>query len=104
MRLPLRFPLGLVDVAGESMAPTLGAGDTVLVRWGARPRAGSVVVARWPGHGDVLVVKRALRYEGELWWLEGDNAGASEDSRVRGGVPASALRGRVLLRVRRRHG
>lgn len=97
----MRLPLGLVDVAGDSMVPTLDAGDTVLVRWGARPRIGRVVVAEWPRHPGVLVVKRVARQDGARWWLEGDNPGASEDSRVLGAVPPAAVRGRVLVRVRR---
>ena len=83
------------------MSPALGAGDVVLVRWGARPRAGQVVVASWPDHPGVLVVKRAVREVPGGWWLEGDNPAASDDSRERGPVPASGVRGRVLLRLRR---
>jgi len=99
--LPAPPRLGLVDVAGDSMAPHLLAGDVVLVRWGAPVRSGSVVVAEWPGHGGVLIVKRAVRQAGGGWWLEGDNPAASDDSREHGPVPAAAVKGRVLLRVRR---
>lgn len=102
LSVPPLLPVGLVDVAGNSMAPTLLAGDTVLVHWGAAPRVGRIVVAGWPAHPGVMVVKRVLRHEGDLWWLSGDNPSESEDSRAHGGVPKEAVRGRVLLRVRRR--
>ena len=47
-----------------------------------------------------LGIKRlgAVQPSGELW-LEGDNPAGSTDSREFGAVPASALRGRVLLRL-----
>jgi len=98
---PRQRGLGLVDVEGTSMAPTLAAGDTVLVRWGARPRPGRVVVAVWPAHPEVLVVKRVARRDARGWWLTGDDPATSEDSRALGAVPADAVRARVLLRWRR---
>jgi phage repressor protein C with HTH and peptisase S24 domain len=88
--------LGLVRVAGASMAPALGEGDLLLVRWGSQPRAGQVVLARWPG--SVLACKRATRREGSGWWLLGDNPEQSEDSRQRG---AGEVVARVVLRLRR---
>jgi phage repressor protein C with HTH and peptisase S24 domain len=75
------------------MRPSLRDGARVLVRWGAPARAGAVVVASFPGRPDVLVVKRAVRPEGALWWVEGDDPQASDDSRARG--PAQVL-GRVV--------
>jgi nickel-type superoxide dismutase maturation protease len=91
--------LGLVTVAGASMSPALESGDVLLVRWGAHGvRSGQVVVARWPDH-PALVCKRAVRRSEAGWWLLGDNASGSDDSRQRG--PTSEVLGRVLLRVRR---
>lgn len=83
------------------MAPALREGDVVLVRWGAPPRAGAVVVASFPDAPGVLVVKRVDRLDRDGVWLVGDNAGASDDSRGRGAVPLDAVRGRVLFRWRR---
>lgn len=91
-----------VLVEGPSMLPTLHAGDCLLVRRPRRVRAGSVVVARFPARPDLLVVKRAVRPEGDLWWVEGDNPAVTDDSRRYG--PAEVL-GVVVLRywpVRRR--
>jgi nickel-type superoxide dismutase maturation protease len=90
---------GRVMVDGLSMIPELAPGDHLLVRWGAPFGVGDIVVARRPDRPDLLVVKRAVRHEGEEWWLEGDNAGASDDSRVFGTVHADAVVGRVVART-----
>lgn len=84
-----------VLVGGPSMLPTLQPGDCLLVRRPRRVRAGSVVVARFPTRPDLLVVKRAVRPEGDLWWVEGDNPAVTDDSRRYG--PADVL-GVVVLR------
>ena len=84
-----------VLVEGPSMLPTLHPGDCLLVRRPRRVRAGSVVVARFPSRPDLLVVKRAVRPVGELWWVEGDNPAVTDDSRRYG--PAEVL-GVVALR------
>src|SRR3954452_5412393 len=99
--IAVRYPLRRVLVEGPSMAPALRHGDQVMVWWGRRPRprAGAVVLAELPGERG-LGIKRvsAVESTGELW-LEGDNPAGSTDSRQFGAVPASALRGRVLLRL-----
>ena len=84
-----------VLVQGPSMLPTLSPGDCLLVRPGARVRPGQVVVARFASRPGLLVVKRAVRPVGDRWWVEGDNAAATDDSRRYG--PAEVL-GRVWLR------
>ncbi len=78
-----------VLVSGPSMLPTLRDGDCLLVRRRSRARAGSVVVARFPSRPDLLVVKRAVRPDGDLWWVEGDNPEVTDDSRRYG--PAEVL-------------
>jgi phage repressor protein C with HTH and peptisase S24 domain len=85
--------VSLLRVSGASMRPSLRDGARVLVRWGAPARAGSMVVASFPARPDVLVVKRAVRPDGDRWWVEGDDPAASDDSRVHG--PADVL-GRVV--------
>lgn len=84
-----------VLVEGDSMLPALRPGDCLLVRPGAQVRPGDVVVARFPSRPELLVVKRAVRPVGDLWWVEGDNATATDDSRTYG--PA-AVQSRVVLR------
>jgi len=78
------------------MAPTLRAGDALLVRRGGRAvRAGDVVVARFRARPELLVVKRAVRATGEGWEVTGDNALATDDSRTYG---AAEVVGRVVAR------
>jgi signal peptidase I len=69
-----------VAVRGPSMSPALSDGDVVLLRLGARARSGDVVLVRWPGRSGQLSVKRAVRPEGEGWWVRGDNPFGSTDS------------------------
>lgn len=77
-------PIGLYRVVGDSMLPTYRPGDVLLgYRW-RRARVGDVVVARL----DLAVIKRVVRIVPDGYWLEGDNADASTDSRSFGAVPA----------------
>ncbi len=76
------------------MVPALHDGDALLVRRTRRIRAGQVVVVRFPGVPGPSV-KRAVRPEGDGWWVLGDNPFGSTDSRELG--PAQVV-GRVLLR------
>jgi signal peptidase I len=87
---------GFVVVRGRSMRPTLRDGDRLLVRHGAPPRAGDLVVVRLPD--GVLAVKRAtLRRDGG-WWVERDNPVEGVDSWQVGAIPD----GDVLAVVRSR--
>jgi phage repressor protein C with HTH and peptisase S24 domain len=81
-------------VREPSMVPTLRDGDAILVRRTQRVRPGEVVVVRF-GEGSDLYVKRAVRPVPGGWWVVGDNAHASTDSRQLG---AARVVGRVLLR------
>ena len=86
-------------VRGPSMAPALRHGDAVLVRraggTGHRIRAGDVVVARFRGRPDLLVVKRAIRPQDGGWWVRSDNALVADDSRAYG---VADVVGRVVWR------
>ena len=93
----MRWPLVRVLVAGPSMVPTLRSGDAVVVRRGARVRAGDVVLGRFPDGPGPLVVKRAVRPHDGGWWVEGDNPYGSDDSRRYG---AAVVEGRVVWRYR----
>jgi phage repressor protein C with HTH and peptisase S24 domain len=76
--------LGLAIVRGRSMLPTLHDGDRLLVRYGAVPRPGDLVVVRLPadvsGAPRPLAVKRAAREEPAGWWVERDNPAEGVDS------------------------
>jgi nickel-type superoxide dismutase maturation protease len=85
------------------MVPALRDGDFVLARRvrADRVRPGDVVVARHPRRADgLLVVKRAVRRTGGGWWLEGDNAFVTSDSREFGAVPDGLILARAVLRLR----
>jgi Peptidase S24-like len=107
-RWPLRWPLWRVAVAERSMEPALRPGDWLLAWRGFRrrhpplARAGQLVIARYPGPTDILLVKRAVREQPGGWWLESDNpAAGAVDSRSFGPVPPELIEGRVLLRYHR---
>jgi inner membrane protease subunit 1 len=89
------------------MAPTLRGEDLILaVR--AAPRRGSVAVVEHPARPGFEVVKRVTGLPGDVvggrrlgpdeYWVAGDAAGSSTDSRMFGPVAGSGLRGVVLLR------
>jgi nickel-type superoxide dismutase maturation protease len=92
-----------VQVAGDSMLPTLVPGDRLLVlrfvhRRGLRP--GRIVTVRDPraeAEGRVLI-KRIAALEAEGATLVGDNPAASTDSRTFGPVPVTSITGTVLYR------
>jgi len=96
-----RSGLGRVVVSGSSMEPTLANGDRLLVRWGAAPRPGSVVVVEWLGRPGVLMVKRAVRREANGWWIEGDGESLGNDSRSFGAISAEEILATVLFRYGR---
>lgn len=84
------------------MAPTLAAGDRLLVRYAAPVRPGAVVLARFPD--GTLAVKRATerrttRTGGAGWWLLSDDPGVGVDSRHRGPVPDAEVLAVVVARV-----
>ena len=89
-------------VKGDSMRPALGPGDRLLVRYGARPEPGAVVLARFAD--GTLAVKRvayaATTASGRPgWFLLSDNADTGVDSRHRGPVPDPDVLAAVRLRV-----
>lgn len=85
-----------VAVRGPSMSPTLSDGDIVLARFGRPPRAGDVVLVRWPARPGQLSVKRAVRPVNEGWWVAGDNGFGSTDSRTLGPAQVQAV---VAVRI-----
>jgi SOS-response transcriptional repressor LexA len=73
------------------MTPTLLPGDLVLVRHGAPVRPGAVVLARFRGRPELLVIKRAVRPAPDGWLLASDNARAGADSRQHGVAEVDAV-------------
>jgi nickel-type superoxide dismutase maturation protease len=89
--------LDTVEVHGRSMAPSLLAGDRLLV---ARlpPRVGSVVLAPDPREPSRELIKRIASVDGLGVSLRGDNPIASTDARAFGALPPSRVRWRAVLR------
>jgi nickel-type superoxide dismutase maturation protease len=94
--------VGRYEVSGDSMLPALSPGDWLLVDRGAYrsapPRAGDLVIADDPRTTSRALVKRVASIDDEGVWLEGDNPGASTDSRHFGPIALTGLRGRVVFR------
>jgi signal peptidase I len=88
---------GLAVVRGRSMEPTLLDGDRLLVRHGATPQAGDVVVVRLPD--GVLAVKRAAFRHEDGWWVERDNPREGVDSWLVGAIADGDLLAVVRARV-----
>ncbi|MCA1220593.1 nickel-type superoxide dismutase maturation protease [Streptomyces sp. 8L] len=97
-----RVPLGIAEVTGPSMYPTLKHGDQLLVQYKAPVKAGDVAVLKHPLQQDLLIVKRLVERRGGGWWVLGDNPAAEGDSRLFGTVPDELLLARVLGRYRPR--
>jgi|1186.fasta_scaffold189002_2 signal peptidase I len=104
-------------LTGSSMEPTLHCarpgtaclGDhadrVVAVRYAlSSPASGDLVAVRVPARASdvcgvspgAVLIKRIVRIHGSRYFLEGDNRGASCDSRAWGPVSRSALIGRIV--------
>lgn len=97
----LSRPVATVVVAGDSMLPTYAAGDWLVATRAGRIAPGQVVVIERESRPGILLIKRVVRAEGQKWWVEGDNASASDDSRSFGPVDACEIVGRIRFRYRR---
>lgn len=103
----LRWKPSRVLIEGGSMAPTLAPGDWALTIPLRRPKTGDVVVAEHPGRPGYEMVKRLIAGPGDRvgdralgpneWWVEGDFAAASTDSRQFGPVRKDGLKAKVVL-------
>jgi hypothetical protein len=88
---------GLAVVRGRSMQPTLRDGDRLLVRHGASPQVGRLVVVRLPD--GVVAVKRATGRRDGGWWVERDNPAEGVDSWQVGAIPEADVLAVVACRV-----
>jgi hypothetical protein len=85
------------------MLPTLRPGDRLLVRHGAVPSPGDLVLVRLPardgGPPGPLAVKRAARRDEGGWWVERDSPAEGVDSWLVGAVPDQDVVAVVTARV-----
>lgn len=87
-----------IRIVGDSMLPTLAAGQFVLVDEQRTPVAGELAVARHPFEPDLLVVKRVGTIEPDgRFVLVSDNAEAGTDSRSWGPIDPQAVEGTVTM-------
>jgi signal peptidase I len=104
----LRWRPFRVEVRGDSMRPTLEPGDWAIAVATSSVGRGAVVVVEHPDRPGYEMVKRVVALPGDLapdgrvldadtFWVEGDAADASTDSRTFGPVDRSSVRGRVRL-------
>lgn len=95
---PLLFlPLLKFTVREESMLPTLAPGDTVLVWRFGSPKVGDIVVLNPEGLSAMgPVIKRVGKIRNDRYFLVGDNAAKSTDSRQFGWVERKEIIGRVI--------
>ena len=89
----------LLRIDGASMAPTLKAGDRVLITRHRMPAPGDVVVTWHPTASGRRLIKRLITIDASGLWIEGDNPDASTDSRQLGALPLNLLIGVVVARV-----
>src|SRR3954452_7712819 len=89
--------LGVAVVRGRSMTPTLNDGDRLLVRYGARPRAGAVAVVRFAD--GVVAVKRLDHRSSDGWWVGRDNALEGRDSWSGGTIAEDGVLALVVVRL-----
>jgi nickel-type superoxide dismutase maturation protease len=103
----VRWRPSRVAIEGGSMAPTLAPGDFALAVPLRHPEVGDVVVVEHPHRPGYEMVKRIAAAPGQRvsertlepgeWWVEGDFADASTDSRTFGPVSREALKAKVVL-------
>lgn len=88
-------------VQGESMLPALKDGDLVLINPYAEPQTGDIVLARHPFKKSVQIIKRIREISPEgSYFLVGDNAGESTDSRSFGAIRAKDILGKAVSRLK----
>ena len=95
--------LSYFTVKEQSMEPWVREGDFVVVNrmsyLFSKPRVGHVVVARHPKKPSMLLLKRIVREQKDRYWLEGDCASKSTDSRHFGWLKRDFLIGKVIHRT-----
>lgn len=95
----MRF--GKAVVRGLSMAPNLGYGDEVLIKYTDDIAVGDVIVFRRDGQNDI---KRVAAIEAEGIYVLGDNPMASLDSRNYGHIKLERVLGKAVFKLKPKWG
>lgn len=81
------------------MSPTFSSGDVIfinrLIYLFSKPKKGDIIAVYDPRDGKVLI-KRIIKIEDTKYFIQGDNANASTDSRVFGMIERRAIVGKVM--------
>ena len=82
------------------MLPVLADGEEVLVNEGSPVREGDLVIARHPFKSGVVMAKRITGIDANgKYFLVGDNADESTDSRTFGPVSIEYINGKITARM-----
>ncbi len=88
-------------IEGDSMFPALKDGDLVLINPYADLCVGDIVLAQHPFKQSVKIIKRIAEISSdEKYFLVGDNAPESTDSRTFGAVSVKNILGKAMCRVK----
>lgn len=94
--------LGIVQIEGHSMLPTLSPGQLVLVSslpyLFSNPRIGDIVVFTHPKE-NILYIKRLKKIIDEKYFVVGDNHVDSHDSREFGFIERKDIVGKVIKKL-----
>jgi nickel-type superoxide dismutase maturation protease len=90
----------IFTIEGESMYPALNAGERVLIKPRAEIRVGDIVLANHPFKSNVSIIKRVAQIlDDGRFFLIGDNALESTDSRSFGALRPDDVLGRATCRI-----
>jgi nickel-type superoxide dismutase maturation protease len=88
-------------IEGDSMLPALKDGDYVLINPSADYRAGDIVLAQHPFKQSIKIIKRVREITPEgRYFLVGDNAPESTDSRSFGALAAKDILGKAESKMK----
>lgn len=91
-------------VEGDSMLPTLKSGDYVMIdpyAAAADLKCGDIALARHPFKQSVRIIKRVREISAEgKYYLVGDNAAESTDSRSFGAISPADILGKAVCRLK----
>ncbi len=88
----------VIRVVGPSMQPTYAPGERVLgcrfLLWFNNIKPGDIITFPHPQSGEILI-KRVVKVDKSLVWVEGDNKNNSEDSREFGPIRFDTIQTKI---------